>query len=121
MNQINSKEDLISYFKKGCKTENQLSIGVENEKFIFEKNSNKRINFQTISKIFNFLTKFGWKPLKENNNIVALSRNGQSITLEPGNQIELSGAKLKSTPMALSSAAINQACACAALHACPLS
>ena len=96
MDQINSKEDLISYFKQGCKIENQTNIGVEHEKFIFEKNFNRRINFQTVSKIFSFLTKFGWKPLKENNNIVALSRNEQSITLEPGNQIELSGAQLNS-------------------------
>ena len=96
MKQINCKEDLINYFKKGCKKENQLNIGVEHEKFIFEKNSNQRINFETVSKIFSFLTKFGWKPIKENNNIVALSKDGQKITLEPGNQIELSGAKLKS-------------------------
>ena len=100
MDQINSKEDLISYFKQGCKTENQTNIGVEHEKFIFEKNSNQRINFQSVSKIFSFLTKFGWKPLKENNNIVALSRNEQSITLEPGNQIELSGAQLNSIHLA---------------------
>ena len=100
MDQINSKEDLISYFKQGCKTENQTNIGVEHEKFIFEKNFNRRINFQTVSKIFSFLTKFGWEPLKENNNIVALSRNEQSITLEPGNQIELSGAQLNSIHLA---------------------
>ena len=100
MDQINSKEDLISYFKQGCKTENQTNIGVEHEKFIFEKNFNRRINFQTVSKTFSFLTKFGWKPLKENNNIVALSRNEQRITLEPGNQIELSGAQLNSIHLA---------------------
>ncbi len=96
MKQINCKEDLINYFDKGCKKENQLNIGVEHEKFVFEKNSNQRINFKTVSKIFNFLTKFGWKPIKEADNIVALSRDGQKISLEPGNQIELSGAKLKS-------------------------
>ena len=100
MDQINSKEDLISYFKQGCKIENQTKVGVEHEKFIFEKNLNRRIDFQTVSKIFSFLTKFGWKPLKENNNIVALSRNEQSITLEPGNQIELSGAQLNSIHLA---------------------
>ena len=44
MNQINSKRDLINFFEKGCKKENQLSIGVEHEKFVFEKHSNKRIN-----------------------------------------------------------------------------
>ena len=47
MDQINSKQDLISFFEKGCKKKNQLGIGEEHEKFLFEKNSNKRINFET--------------------------------------------------------------------------
>ena len=96
MEQINSKQDLINYFKKGCKKENQLGIGVEHEKFIFDNSTNQRANFKTISKIFNFLEQFGWKTIKEKNYIIGLSRDGQSITLEPGNQIELSGEKLNS-------------------------
>ena len=96
MDQINSKQDLISFFEKGCKKKNQLGIGVEHEKFVFEKNSNKRINFETISKVFDFFLQFGWKPIKEKNNVVGLSKDGQSISLEPGNQIELSGAILNS-------------------------
>ena len=96
MNQINSKQDLINFFEKGCKKGGHLSIGVEHEKFIFENYSNKRINFKTVSKIFSFLEQFGWKPIKEKNNVTSLARDEQSITLEPGNQIELSGATLKS-------------------------
>ena len=96
MDKINSKQDLINFFEKGCKKESQLNIGVEHEKFIFDNNSNKRINFETILKIFHFLMKFGWKPIKEANSIVALSRKDQKITLEPGNQVELSGAKFNS-------------------------
>ncbi len=96
MDKINSKQDLINFFERGCKKETQLKIGVEHEKFIFDNNSNKRINFETILKIFHFLMKFGWKPIKEGKNIVALSRKDQKITLEPGNQVELSGAKFNS-------------------------
>ena len=96
MDEINSKQDLINYFKKGRKKENTLGIGVEHEKFLFESGSNQRVNFETISKIFNFLQEFGWKPIKENEHVVGLSREGQSITLEPGNQIELSGGILNS-------------------------
>ena len=71
MNQINSKQDLINFFEKGCKKESHLGIGVEHEKFIFEKHSNKRINFKTITKIFSFLEQFGWKPIKiQQNNIL---------------------------------------------------
>ena len=96
MEQINSKQDLINYFEKGCKKENQLSIGVEHEKFIFDNLTNKRANFESISKVFNFLEQFGWKPIKEKGCVIGLSREGQNITLEPGNQIELSGKKLNS-------------------------
>ena len=96
MDFINSKQDLINCFQEGCKKEDQLSIGVEHEKFLFDGHSNQRVNFETITKVFNFLEKFGWKPIKEKNNVIALKREDQSITLEPGNQVELSGAKLKS-------------------------
>ena len=96
MEQINSKKDLINYFEEGCKNKNELRIGVEHEKFIFDNSTNKRANFVTISKIFNFLEQFGWKTIKEKNYVIGLSRDGQSISLEPGNQIELSGAKLNS-------------------------
>ena len=37
---------------------------------------------------------FGWKPILENENIIGLQKKGKSITLEPGNQIELSGDQL---------------------------
>ena len=96
MDFINSKQDLINYFQEGCKKEDQLSIGVEHEKFLFDSYSNQRVNFETITKVFNFLEKFGWEPIKEKNNVIALKREDQSITLEPGNQVELSGAKLRS-------------------------
>ena len=90
-----NKEDLINYFQKGSKTKERLCIGVEHEKFLFDQ-SNKRVNFQTVSKVLKFLEEFGWKNFKEKNNIIGLKKGSKSITLEPGNQIELSGAPLKS-------------------------
>ena len=51
MSKINSKHDLIDFFESGCKKKSQLKIGVENEKFIFENDSNKRVDFKTISSI----------------------------------------------------------------------
>jgi len=90
------KEDLIKYFHQGCKATNELNIGVEHEKFLFNKKSNKRIDYKTVEKVLNFLEQFGWKPIKEKNRTVALKKQNQSITLEPGNQVELSGAPLNS-------------------------
>ncbi len=95
MNKIlKDKSDIVDYFNNGCKKEKHLKIGVEHEKFFFENKSNNRINFSTVLKIFDYLTKFGWKSIKEEQDIVSLSRGDQKITLEPGNQIELSGARL---------------------------
>jgi glutamate--cysteine ligase len=37
----------------------------------------------------------GWEPIFEDGNIIALQRDGASITLEPGGQLELSGAPLR--------------------------
>ena len=95
MNKIlDNKSDIVDYFNNGCKKEKHLKIGVEHEKFLFENKFKNRINFSTVIKIFDYLTKFGWKPIKEGQKIVSLSREDQKITLEPGNQIELSGARL---------------------------
>ena len=93
---IDSKINIVNYFKRGCKKDNLLKIGVEHEKFLFKDNSIKRINFSIVLKIFNYLTRFGWKPVKEGKKTISLLRNDQNITLEPGNQIELSGGKLNS-------------------------
>ena len=90
------KDDLINYFQKGFKEQNKIRIGVEHEKFLFNKKTKKRINFETVSKVLNFLEQFDWVAIKENNNIIALKKKNKSITLEPGNQIELSGAPLSS-------------------------
>mgnify|MGYP001231339504 CR=1 FL=1 len=91
-----NKNDLIKYFQEGCKKENNLRIGVEHEKFLFYDKTNERINFETVTKVLKFLEQFGWQAVKEKNNIIALKKEGKSITLEPGNQIELSGAPLES-------------------------
>tara|TARA_Y100000590_G_scaffold9446_1_gene11625 strand:+ start:3638 stop:4957 length:1320 start_codon:yes stop_codon:yes gene_type:complete len=115
LNKIMFKSDIINFFQDGCKKRKQLNIGVEHEKFIFQKKTNQRVNFQTISKIFEYLKKFGWKPIKEINNIIALSRGKQNISLEPGNQVELSGAKYSSIHLVCNESykflnELNQAC-----------
>lgn len=90
---IESKEQIINYFTSGNK--NEQLIGVENEKFLFKTNSNKRAEYSDLLKIFTiFIDRFDWQPIKEDNNIIGLKKNGKAITLEPGNQIELSGEKL---------------------------
>ena len=91
--EINSKDQIINYFLKGAKK--IFFIGVENEKFLFQEKHNTRATYSDLKKVFEILIKkFEWKEVKENENIVGLKIDGKSISLEPGNQIELSGDKL---------------------------
>jgi len=91
---INSKEQIIKYFKSGIKDTKDFRIGIEHEKFLFNNKDNKRVNYTKIKEMFNALLEFGWNPILEKNNIIGLNKGGKNITLEPGNQIELSGDKL---------------------------
>ena len=91
---INSKEQIIKYFKSGIKETKDFRIGIEHEKFLFNNQNNKRINYSKIKEMFAALLEFGWNPILEKKNIIGLNKEGKSITLEPGNQIELSGDKL---------------------------
>ena len=91
---ITEKEQIIEYFKSGSKDPKDFKIGIEHEKFLFNKKDNKRIDYAKIKQMFSALLEFGWNPMLEKDNIVGLKKGGKNITLEPGNQIELSGDKL---------------------------
>ena len=91
---IDNKEKIIEYFSSGIKESKNLKIGIEHEKFLFNNKDNKRIDYSKIKEMFAALLEFGWNPILEKNNIIGLSKGGKNITLEPGNQIELSGEKL---------------------------
>ncbi len=91
---ISKKNQIIDYFISGIKKSVNFKIGVEHEKFLFDNIYNKRIDYTKIKEMFSALLEFGWKPILENENIVGLNKGGKNITLEPGNQIELSGEKL---------------------------
>ena len=99
---INNKEQIIEYFKSGIKNSKDFKIGIEHEKFLFNNQNNKRITYSKIKEMFSALLEFGWNPIQEKNNIIGLNKGGKNITIEPGNQIELSGEKLNN---------IHEACA----------
>ncbi len=91
---IDIKEKIIDYFNSGIKDTKDFKIGIEHEKFLFNNQDNKRIDYLKIKEMFSALLEFGWNPILENKNVIGLNKGGKNITLEPGNQIELSGDKL---------------------------
>ena len=91
---ITKKEQIIEYFKSGVKHTTNFKIGIEHEKFLFNNENNTRVNYKRIKEMFTALLEFGWNPIYEKDNIIGLNKGKKNITLEPGNQIELSGEKL---------------------------
>ena len=53
-------------------------------------------NFGGIRQLLAGMERFGWRPVREGENVIGLTQNGASISLEPGGQFELSGAPLVS-------------------------
>ena len=97
--QINSKQELVEYLESGCKPKSEWKLGTEHEKFGYTLNDLRPLPYEGKSSIHAILTglaeQFAWRPVFEDGNIIALlDETGASITLEPGGQLELSGAVL---------------------------
>ncbi len=94
---IESREDLLSVFAKGEKPKDRWRIGTEHEKFVYFHDDHHAPSYEEkggIHALMIGLTKFGWEPVYEGENIIALSGADGGISLEPAGQFELSGAPL---------------------------
>ena len=96
---ITDKAQLSAYIASGCKPDQNRRIGTEHEKFAFSLNTLKPLTYagpNGIRVLLEKLTEFGWEPVLENGQTIALTKpDHSSITLEPGGQVELSGAPLE--------------------------
>jgi glutamate--cysteine ligase len=96
---ITHKTQLIEYIATGCRKPEEWRIGTEHEKFVFQLGSLRPVAYEGdwgIRALLTGMSRFGWEPILENGNPIALSHeNGCSITLEPGGQVELAGAQLQ--------------------------
>ena len=91
-----TKAILVDYISSGCRPRDQWRIGTEHEKFAFRLKDKKRADYGDIGGMLHKLTKnFDWEPIMEKDNIIGAKLDGQSVTLEPGGQLELSGAPLQ--------------------------
>ncbi|XP_048319985.2 glutamate--cysteine ligase, chloroplastic-like [Ziziphus jujuba] len=91
-----TKGDLIDYFVSGCKPKDRWRIGTEHEKFGFELETLRPINYEQIKRLlYGIAEKFGWDPVMDGDNILGLEKGQQSISLEPGGQNEFGGAPVE--------------------------
>jgi glutamate--cysteine ligase len=97
---IESHDQLAEYLASGCKPKEDWRIGTEHEKFGYCRDSLRPIPYEGDRSVKAMLEglrdRYGWDPVLEAGQLIGLTRNGANVSLEPGGQLELSGAPLES-------------------------
>lgn len=95
---LRDKAQMIDYLAAGEKPVEDWRIGTEHEKIGFCKAKLLPLPYDgpcSIKAMLEGLQRFDWQPVEENGKLIALKRDGASVSLEPGGQFELSGAPLE--------------------------
>ena len=96
---IENHAQLAQYLADGCKPKDEWRIGTEHEKFGYCKDTLRPLPYEgprSIKAVLEGLRdRFGWSPVSEGDNIIGLVKDGANVSLEPGGQLELSGAPLE--------------------------
>ena len=99
---LRSYDDLFVPFHESEKTPDKYRIGAEAEKFGVDRQDGRPLHYddasgRSVKRVLETLvSRHGWTPEPEyaGGPLIALRRGNASITLEPGGQLELSGAPL---------------------------
>ena len=96
---VETRSELVEYLESGCKPESNWKLGTEHEKFGYTLDDLRPLPYageRSIQAILSGMAeRYAWQPVMEGGQPIALiDDTGASITLEPGGQLELSGALL---------------------------
>ena len=96
---IEHRDQLAAYLAAGCKPSAAWGIGTEHEKFGYCRDTLLPLPYDGPRSIRAMLEGlrdgFGWAPVLEGGHIIGLQKDGANVSLEPGGQLELSGAILQ--------------------------
>jgi len=96
---IERHEQMAEYLADGCKPKSEWRIGTEHEKFGYCKDTLNPLPYEGPRSILAMLEglrdRYGWAPVTEADKLIGLTKDGANVSLEPGGQLELSGAPLE--------------------------
>ena len=96
---IEHRDQLAAYLEAGCKPRADWRIGTEHEKFGYCHDNLRPLPYdgpRSIRAVLEGLRDgYGWAPIFEGENLIGLEKDGANVSLEPGGQVELSGAPLE--------------------------
>ncbi|MBB3230187.1 glutamate--cysteine ligase [Halomonas stenophila] len=95
MAEITEARQLCDDLAAHCKAVDRCLIGIEHEVFLFTRADHRPLRYagrDGIRAVLEAFQRFGWRPSREGERLVGLTRGAAAITLEPAGQLELSGA-----------------------------
>ncbi len=96
---IEHHDQLAQYLADGCKPKEDWRIGTEHEKFGYNKETLLPLPYEGACSIYAMLEGLrdghGWDPVEEGGKLIGLVKDGANVSLEPGGQLELSGAPVE--------------------------
>ncbi len=96
---IEHEDQLAEFLEAGCKPKEAWRIGTEHEKFGYCRDTLKPLPYEGGRSVKAMLEglrdRFGWQGIEEGGYLIGLEKDGANISLEPGGQLELSGAPLE--------------------------
>jgi glutamate--cysteine ligase len=96
---IENHAQLAEYLADGCKPKEDWRIGTEHEKFGYSKETLLPLPYEGACSIRAMLEGLrdghGWDPVEEGGKLIGLVKDGANVSLEPGGQLELSGAPVE--------------------------
>lgn len=100
---VTSRDELVAWMEAGCKTDGELKLGTEHEKFPYYMHDLSPTPYEGAggrggvrALLEGVRARTGWEPIEDDGALIGLfdPRGGGAISLEPGGQFELSGAPL---------------------------
>ncbi|MEM1347364.1 MAG: glutamate-cysteine ligase family protein [Myxococcota bacterium] len=90
---IEEREQMLEFFRSGEKPDQTLHVGTEHEKFVFHKDTGRLADHEDLARVMGDLAeRYDWEPAYDRGKLIALEGSDGAVTLEPGGQLELSGA-----------------------------
>ena len=93
---ITREGDLQGYFDRGTKPRDRFGVGIEYERFGVFRDTGRPVPYSGPASVEAVLRQLvrerGWTPCEEEGHLLGAAKGQTRITLEPGGQLELSGA-----------------------------
>jgi glutamate--cysteine ligase len=86
--------DLVSWFRARERPPSEWKVGLEHEKVPLVAGTLAPVPYagdRGIAAVLNALSRYGYTPYQERGRVIAAQKNGLTVSIEPGGQLELSG------------------------------